>query len=265
MPFFLMILAGLVLAISIGFSILGQGGGVLYMTVQLFMGIDFHTAATTSLFLIMLLSLSSSLVFKRAGKIDWRLAVVLETTTSAGGFAGGLASNLFADRSLVLLFSAVLTVAGIFMIRSLDRKVECPETGNGFLVWRRRLGGRSYCVNLALALPVSFAAGLASGLVGVGGGVLKVPMMVLLLGVPMDIAVGSSALMVGMTAGGGFAGHVVAGHWDWRTSLVLGAVVFLGGQIGSRIGIRLDKRRMKRGFGWFLLGIAAVMVLRSLL
>ncbi|RME40200.1 MAG: sulfite exporter TauE/SafE family protein, partial [Planctomycetota bacterium] len=98
------------------------------------------------------------------------------------------------------------------------------------------------------------------GLVGVGGGILKVPMMVLLFGVPMEIAVGSSAFMVGMTAAGGFAGHVASGHWDWRTSLAFGVAVFVGGQLGARKSISIDKKKMKRIFGWFLLVMAALMV-----
>jgi len=107
-----------------------------------------------------------------------------------------------------------------------------------------------------------FVAGLASGMVGVGGGILKVPMMVLLFGIPMDIAVGSSALMVGITAVGGFAGHVTSGHWDWRASVVLAVAVFVGGQIGSRISLKLDKEKLKKGFGWFLFLIALLMFLR---
>ncbi|RMG02603.1 MAG: sulfite exporter TauE/SafE family protein [Planctomycetota bacterium] len=124
------------------------------------------------------------------------------------------------------------------------------------------MGDQTYCLNLAVALPVSFVAGLASGMVGVGGGILKVPMMVLLFGVPMDIAVGCSALMVGITAVGGFVGHAASGHWDWKTSLVLAVAVFAGGQIGSRISIALDKQKLKKGFGWFLFVLAAVMVAR---
>jgi uncharacterized membrane protein YfcA len=114
-------------------------------------------------------------------------------------------------------------------------------------------------------LPLSFAAGIVSGMVGVGGGLIKVPLMVLALGVPMDIAVGSSALMVGLTASGGFAGHLVTGHWDWRMSLILAAAVFVGGQIGSRLTLKVNKAMLKKVFGWFLLVIAGTMVLKALM
>ncbi len=65
-----------------------------------------------------------------------------------------------------------------------------------------------------------------------------------------------------LPAAGGFAGHVTSGHWDWRASLLLAIAVFAGGQIGSRISVGLDKKKLKKGFGWFLLSIALMMFLR---
>jgi len=89
-------------------------------------------------------------------------------------------------------------------------------------------------------------------------------MMVLLFGIPMEIAVASSAFMVGLTAAGGFAGHVASGHWDWRMSLVLAVAVFVGGQIGARISLGIDRNKIKTGFGWFLFAIALVMITKAL-
>ena len=245
------------------FSMLGQGGGAIYTPVQVMAGAEFHAAATTSLFLIMVMSLSSSLVFRKAGKIDWPLALALESTTAVGGFAGGWWSSAFSGNALSVVFALAVALAGLFMIRRFHRS-GLPGTGRaGFPVWRRACGDQQYQVNMALALPLSLVVGLASGLVGVGGGILMVPLMVLLLGVPMDIAIGSSAFMVGLTAAGGFAGHIVRGHWDWRFSLVLAGAVFVGAQVGSRVSLKLDRAWLKVVFGWFLLVVAAAMVARA--
>jgi uncharacterized membrane protein YfcA len=151
------------------------------------------------------------------------------------------------------------------MIRPMKERQPCANHQiGGFLSWKRTWAEQTYCVNLALALPLSFAAGIISGMVGVGGGLIKVPMMVLILGIPMDIAIGSSALMVGLTASGGFAGHLLNGHWDWQISLILAGAVFVGAQVGSRLTIKLDKVKLKKGFGWFLLAVAATMIFKAM-
>ncbi len=249
--------------VAVVFSMLGQGGGVLFTPVQVFAGIDFHVAATTSLFLIMVVSISATIVFRKGKRVDWPLAIALESVTAVGGLAGGLLSGRFAGSVLMVTFAAVIAFAAFFMVRNVTRTHPCPQRSS-LLAWRRVLGERIYCVNMLVALPISFVAGGISGLVGVGGGVLKVPMMVLLLGIPMEIAVGSSAFMVGLTAAGGFAGHVASGHWDWRTSLVLAVAVFAGGQIGARKSMSFDKNKIKKGFGWFLFSIALLMIVKSL-
>jgi len=260
----LLLLSSIIFLVAVVFSMLGQGGGTLYTPVQVLFGIDFHTAATTSLFLIMVASLSATLVFRKAKKIDWSLAVVLETVTTIGGFIGGFISGNISGQYLSWFFSALVAFAAIFMIHEFKQKPKSLTAKKYWFHWARQFNQQHYLVNLLLALPVSFAAGLSSGLVGVGGGILKVPLMVLLLGIPMDIAVGSSALMVGLTAAGGFAGHLLAGHWDWRTSLILGVAVFIGGQIGARKALSIDKKKMKKIFGWFLLMISGLMAFKDL-
>jgi len=257
------LLSAIIFLIAIVFSVLGQGGGTLYTPVQVLFGIDFHTAATSSLFLIMVASLSATLVFRKAKKIDWSLALVLESVTTIGGFIGGFISGNISGQNLSWFFSALVAFAAIFMIHEFKQESKPLPAKKYWFHWTRQFNQQHYAVNLLLALPISFVAGLSSGLVGVGGGILKVPLMVLLLGIPMDIAVGSSALMVGITAAGGFAGHLAAGHWDWKISLILGVAVFIGGQIGARKALSIDKKKMKKLFGWFLLGIALLMVLKN--
>ena len=252
-------------AVATLFSALGQGGGVLYTPIQLFFGIPFHTAATTSLFLIIVVSLSSTQVFRKAGLVDWPMALVLESVTTSGAFLGGLFSGHFSGHALTYLFAAVIAIAALFMVRQFRMETACEGVSSDFFHWARHLGKESYCINLGMALPVSFVAGVVSGLIGVSGGILKVPMMVLLFGVPMSIAVGSSAFMVGLTAIGGLLGHVAAGQFDWKVALALAPGVFLGAQIGARWGVKVNKEMMKRYFGYFLLALAALLVIRTVL
>ena len=84
------LLAGIFLVVAIIFAMLGQGGGALYTPIQVLSGIPFHEAATTSLFLIMVVSASSTLVFRKNKRVDIPLVIVFEAVTATGAFVGGL-------------------------------------------------------------------------------------------------------------------------------------------------------------------------------
>lgn len=261
------VLPASVFLVAVVCSMLGLGGGILFTPLQAFLGVPLHRAASTSLFLVLITSLSATFVFRKARRVDWMLALVLEPFTMAGAFLGGLYSRFVSMSALAVVFSVVAAAAGVAMIRGIQ---ELPPSGDeedglpdGFPYWVRRREDRSYSVNLGVALPACFGIGVASALAGVGGGVLKVPLMVL-LGVPTEFAIGSSAFMVGVSSFSGLVGHALSGHWDVRHSVVLAVVVFLGGQIGARVSVKADQDRLKHGFGWFLLLVSALMASRAL-
>jgi uncharacterized membrane protein YfcA len=260
----LILLIVCIFAASVVSSMVGQGGGVLYTPLQVWFGSNVYQAATTSLFLIIVLSVSSSITFIKSGRIDWPLALVLESVTTISAFAGGIFSNRIKEEILLLVLAGAITIAALPLILNIDGRHGKPVCHNGPFSWRRIVNNELYCVNLLIAIPVSITAGLVSGMVGIGGGVLKVAAMVLLLGIPMEIAIASSSFMVGITAGGGFIGHIVSGVWDWKTAIPLAIVVFIGAQIGSRISIGLNKKMLEKILGWLLLVIAAVTVVKIL-
>lgn len=249
-----------IFAASLVSSMVGQGGGVLYTPVQVWLDTNVHQAATTSLFLIIVLSFSSSITFARSGRIDWPLALVLESITTTSAFAGGIFSIWVKEDILLLILAGAITAAALPLILGLERRHSDPICRGGPLSWRRIVNNEQYCINLLIAIPVSALAGLVSGMVGVGGGILKVAAMVLLLGVPVDVAVASSSIMVGITAAGGLTGHLAGGTWEWKTAIPLAFIVFVGAQIGSRISVGLNKKMLEKILGWLLLGIAAITV-----
>lgn len=246
-------------------SLIGIGGGVLYTPLQILYGIEIHSAATNSLFLIIVLSLSATVTYRRAGRIDWHLAFMLEVFTVAGGAAGGYLSDFIPPRPLTALLIAALIYAGFVMLRRDERNHSRLEKRRAWYRWNRHAGGQRYTVNMLIACPVSLAAGCISGLVGIGGGVIKVPMLVILFGIPIDIAIATSVFMVGITAAGGFAGHLAAGHWQWKISLLFAPAIIIGAQIGSHIMLRTRKDYLKKIFATVLLLIAAVVLVRLIL
>lgn len=237
------------------FSMLGLGGGAIYTPIQVWFGIDFHVAAAMSLFLIMCTSLSATFVFHKAQKIDWPLAFAMETTTAVGSFLGGYYSGLFSAELLSILFSCTIAAVGLTMLSGIQPLKMQPNT-NTWYNWHRP----SYTINLPLALVIGFIAGSFSGLLGIGGGVLKVPLLVLLLGVPMDIAIGTSAFMVGITALSGFTGHWLQGHFDCSSAVVMACLVLVGAQIGSKKSLATDKKQLRKGCGILLVIIALAML-----
>jgi hypothetical protein len=120
------------------------------------------------------------------------------------------------------------------------------------------MNGVTYDLDLRLIVPVMLAVGLLTSMVGIGGGALKVPLMILLFGIPVPIAIGSSAFMVGLTAAAGLLGHISVGGVNWTAALLLAIPVFIGGQIGSRLSVHLKAQNLEKWFGVFILMIAFI-------
>jgi len=241
-------------------SMIGIGGGVLYVPILLAFGFPFYQAAAISIFIIMALSISASLVYYRVQLIDWKLAFIIEPLTAIMSLMGGYYSSLIQIKELKILFILVLIVSGYFMIKPIkeiqDKFINQRKWGH----WLRKFGEEEYSVNLLLGIPITALAGLMAGLLGTGGGVIKVSLMVLFLGVPMKIAIGTSCFMVGITALFGFWGHFFAGHFEPKMALILAVVVFIGAQAGSRISIKVNKILLKKIYVIFLFLISAWMM-----
>lgn len=241
-------------------SMIGIGGGVLYVPILLVFGFSFYQAVAISIFVIMALSISSSLVYHRVQLIDWKLALIIEPLTAIMSLMGGYYSSFVKIKELKLLFILVLIVSGYFMIKPIKEIQDKFINKRKWGYWLRKFGEEEYSVNLLIGLPIAALAGIVAGLLGIGGGVIIVPLLVLLLGVPMKIAVGTSCFMAGITALFGFWGHYFAGHFEPKIALILALVVFTGAQVGSRISIKVDKILLKKIYAIFLFLISALMM-----
>lgn len=244
-------------------ALFGQGGGVFYTPLQVWSGVDFHSAAPISLFLILVISLSSTIVFRKAHQVDWSTALILEAPTTLGAFLGGVLSQYVSSQALGLLMLILLGTAAWFMLRppkgnDRSRIISHPSRW----IWQHSVNGATYQLDLRLVVPVMMTVGMLTSMVGIGGGALKVPLMVLLFGIPVPLAIGSSAFMVGLTAAAGLLGHISIGSFNWAVALLLAIPVFIGGQIGSRLSIHLNAQYLAKWFGFFILCVAIISVLR---
>lgn len=244
-------------------SLFGQGGGVLFTPIQVASGVPFHQAAATSLFLIMMVSLSATLVFRRAHEVNWRMALALEVPTVLGAFLGGIGAHWISERALLFLLAGLLFIASYFLIRPPVHRSRALRAQASPLVWRFAWNGDAYQLDLVQMVPVMLVIGVLTSMTGIGGGILKVPAIVLLFGIPAEVAIGSSAFMVGITAAAGLVGHASMGDWNWRYSVLLAIPVLVGAQVGSRLSLRLGAAHLTRWFGAFLLLVAFYTVLQA--
>ncbi len=243
--------------VSVIFMMFGQGGGAVYVPMLLAFGLPLYRCAATSQVLIIVATVSALLVFHKAGFVDWTLALIVEPPTNVGAFFGGYFSPYFPETFSKLAFTCIILIGAYFMIRPMgNREIQSEVKKDKWFFINRTNGNESYTLNLLSIIPLMILAGFVAGMLGVGGGLIKLPALVLLGGVPMKIAVGSSSLMIGITALTGLLGHAAAGHFDPKLALILGAAVLAGSQIGARLGVRIDKKRHKKYFGFLLIVIA---------
>jgi uncharacterized membrane protein YfcA len=244
-----LILALVFLVVSTVFSMLGMGGGILYVPILLFAGFGMSSAPSISLILIAATSLAALSHFSKNKRVDWKLALVIDPPTDLLAFIGGYFSTLIAEPILRSILIVVLMIAGTLMLKSRKPSMPTNEHTDRWWLWHRTFNGEQYTVNLPLVLTAAALIGLLSGMLGITGGIIKLPILVLLCGVPMDIAVATSTVMVAVTALSGIAGHAVHGQVDWRTGSVLAIAAVIGGLMGSRISLSMNKIRLKKCFG----------------
>ncbi|MGE3274462.1 MAG: sulfite exporter TauE/SafE family protein [Vicinamibacterales bacterium] len=230
-------------------ALLGLGGGV-FLVPFLVIGLHLPMRLAVGVSLTTVIATSSAVTAGTAGRqlINLKLGLLLEVATAAGGLLGGLTAQALAPRTLAWLFSAVTGGIALVTLARLHRRNILEDT-----VDPGRWGGRfhdedtgrtvTYRVRrLPVAMVGSFLAGNLSTLLGIGGGVIKVPMLNAWCGVPMRVAAATSAFMIGVTATSG--AFVYYGQGAIVPSLAAAAV--LGVQIGSTAGLRFSGRSRVR-------------------
>jgi uncharacterized membrane protein YfcA len=252
-------------ALSGGFgAVLGIGGGAFLVPfLTLVVGLPFREAAGISLTTVIATSSAVAGTTAGQGLINLRLGMLLEVATAAGGLAGGLTAQMLPERVLQALFGGVTTLIAAIMLGQLRRSNVILDES----IDPGRLGGRYYdegrgravlyrVRRLPIAMVASFLAGNVSSLLGIGGGILKVPVLTAWCGVPIRAAAATSALMIGVTALA--AAPIYYAHGEIAPHL--GAAAVLGVLLGSRAGFRFSARAPAK---WLKLALAVTLLLVS--
>jgi len=248
-------------------ALLGLGGGVfLVPLLALTFGVPIRTAIAASLISVIATASASSTINLERGLVNMRLGMALEVATTIGGLAGGLIAVTLTQRQLFLAFGATLALMGVVMaVRSGRRNViDDASVEPGRLGGRLMESGQTYVYRvrrLPLAMAASLVAGAISGLLGVGGGIIKVPVLNAFCGIPIRVAAATSAFMIGVT--GAASAFIYFGRGD--VALHLTAAVAIGALPGSLLGARLSHRVEARSLKLIMAVVLLVVGLRMAL
>jgi len=235
-------------------SLLGLGGGVLIVPLlTLVFGLELREAVGVSLVSVIMTSSVAAGVYLERHTADLRLGMRLELFTAIGALIGGSIAFLLAERLLALLFAGLLIYVAVSMLRARTPAAPVGPPGEP----------ETYEVrNMRLGVVGATGAGVLSALLGVGGGIVKVPLMHLGMGVPLRVATATSNLMVGITAAASAVIYVIHGGVDPYVAGPTVIGVFLGASIGSRISHRVDVRVLRFLFVAVLLYTAFEMLIK---
>jgi len=211
-------------------SILGLGGGIIVVPVLTFFGYSPTLAASTSLFAAFSNAVASTISYTRQKRIQFSIGLKLGLLSIPGTILGAYISSGITPSLFKILFGLVLIVSAIYIF--INRKIESKQHNQSKQV-------------MLFAVGASFFAGIISSLFGIGGGIVFVPLMVIVMGLSMKEAAPTSQFILLFASAAGLAAHSALGHPDFIQALLLAAGAFAGGFVGARLSVDIKEKRLK--------------------
>lgn len=254
---------GFALAAVIGLSLglLGGGGSILTVPVLVYV-LDFAAkpAIAMSLLVVGLTSLVGALSHWRAGNVHMRTAILFGAIAMAGSYLGARLAVFLTGEAQLVILAAVMLAAAASMLRR--RPVTAASDAAAAPDADAALSAEAP-IPLAKLLLVGLAVGILTGIVGIGGGFLIVPALVVLGRVPMKQAVGTSLLVIAMNAVSGFAGYAGTVAVPWGFVAAFTGVAIAGILAGTFLVRYVSAASLKRGFAVFLLAVSGMMLYQN--
>ena len=223
-------------AIGVALGLTGSGGSILTVPALVYLvGEDVHTAIGTSLAIVGGIALEG--VLQQRDHVQWKDGLLLGAWGIAGNVPGSLLSAYVPGQTLLLLFSAIMIVASLRMLGSRDGEARAGATAGSPRV----------------VLAAGLGLGFLTGFMGVGGGFLIVPALVLVFGRTMRAAIATSLLVIAFNSAVGLATRFAAASIDWTAAGAFLAGGLAGSAAASMVVHRLDQPRLRRIFAVFIL------------
>lgn len=245
-----MILIETILGFAIGLvlGLLGGGGSILTVPALVYVvGQTPHVAITTSLIIVGLNAMVGVWFYRAQGVLNWKVAFIFGGVGMITAYFAALFSKNFPETVLMSLFALLMLVVGLVMIL---RKPPNDE----------QVQARSMLVVVASGAAV----GALTGLLGVGGGFLIVPALVMLVGVPIRSAIGTSLIVIAMNSLAGLLGHLGGIELDYTLLLVFVGAGIVGTFAGSWLTKMIRSSQLQRIFALFIIALALFLLYDNL-
>lgn len=237
-------------AIGLSLGLLGGGGSILTVPALVYLvGQSPQVAVTTSLAIVGANSALGAYFHRAQGTLNWRVALLFGGAGMAVSYLAAGFSKRFSPDVLMVAFAGLMLFIGMLLI---TRKQSHDKAGSAkpISLWKIALSG--------------VGVGLLTGILGVGGGFLIVPALVMLVGLPMHHAVGTSLLIIAMNSFTGFLGHLEGTTLDLTLIVLFVGAGIVGTFAGARVGKHLNAALLRRAFAIFVITLAAFLLVDNL-
>ena len=213
-------------------GLLGGGGTVLLLPLLVYVGsMSPHAAIGTSLVVVGLGALAATVQHARAGRVRWRVGLNFGFAAMLGAFPGGWVAQFVSGTWLMVGFAMLMMVAGLVMLRPRKELRQRDEPVAWYWIWIEGV-----------------LVGFFTGLVGAGGGFMIVPALVLLGGLDMKEAVGTSLFIMSMKSVAALAGQLTHVELDWSLVIVVSMAAIVGSTVGAFVTRWVSAQRLRMSF-----------------
>lgn len=263
----------IVISLIIGFlsafvgSLVGLGGGIIFVPAMLFLFDNVEafswaspqTIVGISLITMVFTGMSSTLAYYKLKRVDIRTGIIFLIGSLPGSVFGSWMNTKMDVQSFSLYFGILMIVIFCMMLVDReklmkDKQLKITDKTRTFVIDNETY---QYNVPLIPAFILSFAVGILSGLFGIGGGTISVPAMILLFGIPVQIAIGTSMFMIFFISMISSSTHIILGHIVWKYMLFFIIGSYIGGTVGARTS-KLFTGKMLENFLKFVIVLAAI-------
>lgn len=235
----------LALIMGLTLGLLGGGGSILAVPILVYLvALESKVAIATSLLVVGATSAFALIPHARAGNVVWKTGIVFGSFGMAGAFLGGMVAEYVPDAVLLGGFAVLMFGAGLAMLRK--KKVDDTEEHEP--------------AKIPVIAVEGLVVGVITGLIGAGGGFIIVPALVLMGGLDMKKAVGTSLFIISIKSAAGFAGYMTHVQVEWALAGGFTVASVAGAFLGSIVARKVDASSLKSGFGVFVLVVASVML-----